>query len=144
MHRVQSEEKNRPFPFNTYSDFRKEQNLIRGQAELPKEAGQIAGTFLDVSSEHLTQASGTDTQVLNRRHSVHVGDTLRLTIQALALDIESDSIFIDVIKSPADFGLQTVQTHGLVRAFGKQTCRAGTFRRDCSTCRENKQCSNMH
>jgi hypothetical protein len=100
-----------PLPFLESPDFEKRQHSLRGRVELPSDAGQITGTYLSSTDTNLSMSYGIESQVLSGRYAAYLGEMFALTVQARNLDIDTDSIAVDVIERVADFGPQKGKTY---------------------------------
>lgn len=104
--RAQFEASDGPLPFNHIPRFKKNRHLVRGRVKIPKEGGEVVGTYLNSRDQNSDQGYGIKSQVASGRYSVALGDRFRLGLVARNLEIESDSFFVDVNERPADFGPQ--------------------------------------
>ena len=109
--RAQFEDTDGPLPYNHIPRFKKNRHLVRGRVKIPNEGGEVVGTYLNSRDHNSDQGYGIKSQVASGRYSVALGDRFRLGLVARNLDIDTDSIFVDVNERPADFGPQIGKTY---------------------------------
>lgn len=72
--------------------------------------GRVQATFTSARSENLDRSYGFDTRVASGIYTVDLGGKARLVVRARNLEIDSDSIFVDVAEPVANSGPQLGKT----------------------------------
>lgn len=102
LNRVQYDQRSGPLPFDTIPGLEKTSHVVTGRVQLPRDAS-VSGKF--TSSESRNTGSGLETRYVGAsgRFIVPLGQRLTLRGSARRYDIESDSVFVDVVElvSPA-------------------------------------------
>lgn len=107
--RVQYDRDDGPLPIAVVPHFRKRQHSLKGDVDLAR-YGRLQVTFLKARSENLDRAYGHDTRVASGVYTVDLGGKARLILRARNLEIDSDSLFVDVAEPVANAGPQLGKT----------------------------------
>jgi len=109
--RAQFEKEDGPLPYNQVPKFEKRRHMIKGRVQVSENGSAILGTYLNGKDSNKTSNYAVDTNLLSGRYSGFLGKSFRVNVVVRDLNIDSDSLFVDVNERVADGGPQTGKTY---------------------------------
>jgi hypothetical protein len=109
--RAQFEKSDGPLPYNQLPRFEKRRHMVKGRVEVFEDGGALMGTYLNGKDSNKTSNYAVDTNLLSGRYSGFLGKSFRVNVIVRDLDIDSESLFVDVNERVADGGPQAGKTY---------------------------------
>lgn len=102
--RAQFEGSDGPLPYNDLPRFEKRRHLVKGRVELSENGGALIGTYVRGIDRNRTQDYDVDTNLLSGKYYGLLGGIFQVNLGVRDLNIDADSLFVDVNERVADGG----------------------------------------